>query len=340
MTQSGRQRLAFFATHLGQPAEVHDDHMFKRILQIFGIFLVLVIVIPFGGPWLGLADYRSMAPEPGQRVNLPNGDHVNVYREGSGKSVILIHGRPGTGRMMLPLARALERLGYSAITYDRIGYGHSSRRSSEDPANPTENARDLLLLIEALGLDDPFIVGYSYGGGVALEAARLDPNAFSRLALIASLGDNSERRAPPTGVARLLFSVPMMRWMMGTEFIAARMGKAGIDAMFYPAPADETFLKKSLAGLSMPGVPETMIRERMERYQDFEGYQPEATIACALIIQGVDDKIVPAKGAKVLRDAISGSELHLLYDTGHAVVIQEPGRLADLIASHDEACSD
>ncbi len=314
--------------------------MFKRILQVLGIFLVLVIVVPFIGPWLGLADYRSMAPEPGQRVNLPNGDHVNVYREGSGKPVVLIHGRPGTGRMMLLLARALEPLGYSTITYDRIGYGHSSRRSSEVPANPTANARELLYLIEALRIDDPLIIGYSYGGGVALEAARLDPNAFNRLVLIASLGDNSERIAPPTGVARLLFSVPMMRWMMGTEFIAMRMGKPGITAMFYPAPADETFLKQSFAGLSMPGVPETMIRERTERYQEFDGYQPDATMACTLIIHGVDDKIVPAKGAKVLRDAISGSELQLLSGTGHAVVIQQPERLAELIASHDEACSD
>jgi len=313
--------------------------MFKRILQVLGIFLVLVIVVPFIGPWLGLADYRSMAPEPGQRVNLPNGDHVNVYREGSGKPVVLIHGRPGTGRMMLLLARALEPLGYSTITYDRIGYGHSSRRSSEVPANPTENARDLLRLIETLELDDPYVVAYSYGGGVALEAARLDPNAFSRLTLIASLGDNSERIAPPSGVARLFFSVPMMRWMMGTEFIAMRMGEEGIAAMFYPAPADETFLKQSFAGLSMPGVPGTMIRERMERYHGFDGYRPEATMACTLIIHGVDDKIVPAEGATVLRNAISGSDLRLLNDTGHAVVIQQPGRLAELIASHDEACS-
>lgn len=314
--------------------------MFKRILQVLGILVFLVIVIPFIGPWIGLAGYRSVAPVPGQQVNLPNGNHVNVYREGLGKPVVLIHGRPGTGRMMLPLARALTRLGYSAITYDRIGYGHSSRRSSEVPANPTENARDLLQLIEAMGLDDPLIVAYSYGGGVALEAARLDPNAFSGLTLIASLGDNSERRAPPTGVARLQLSVPMMRWMMGTEFIAMRMGKGANAAMFYPAPADEIFLKQALAGLSMPGVPETMIRERTERYQDFDGYQPEATVACTLILHGVDDKIVPATGAKVLRDTISGSELQLLYDAGHAVVIQEPERLADLIAAHDKACSD
>ncbi len=90
----------------------------------------------------------------------------------------------------------------------------------------------------------------------------------------------------------------------------------------------------------MPGVPETMIRERMERYQEFDGYRPEATMACTLIVQGVDDKIVPAEGATVLRNAISDSELRLLDDTGHALVIQQPDRLAELIARHDEACSD
>jgi len=312
--------------------------MFKRVLKVLGIFLIVVIVVPFIGPWLGLADYRSMAPEPGQRVSLANGNHVNVYRAGSGEPVVLIHGRPGTGRMMLPLARALQRLGYATIAYDRIGYGHSSRRSSEVPANPTANARELLLLIAALELDDPLIVGYSYGGGVALEAARLDPGAFDRLALIASVGDNSERIAPPEGLARLFYSVPMMRWMLGTEFIALRMGKPNIDAMFYPARSDEAVLKQFFAALAMPGVPETMIRERTERYQEFDRYQPEATTACTLIIHGADDEIVPAKGAEVLKNAISGSELQLLNDSGHAVILVQPDRLAELIASHDEAC--
>ena len=313
--------------------------VFKRLLQVVGLLVFLVVVIPFMGPWLGLADYRAMAPEPGERINLSNEEHLTISRAGSGKPLVVVHGYPGTGSMMLPLARALAQDGYSAITYDRNGYGHSSRRSSNVRANPTANAQDLLRLIEALELEDPFIVGYSYGGGVALEANRLDPDAFSKLALIASIGDNSERPDKPKGIGRLFFSVPMMRWMMGTEFIAMRMGQEGNAAMFNPNPGDETFLKQAFAGLSMPGVPETMIRERMERYQGFDGFQPEATTACTLIIHGVDDLVVPAKSAQVLKDAILGSELHLLNNAGHAVVILQPDRLAELIANHDRACS-
>ena len=78
---------------------------------------------------------------------------------------------------------------------------------------------------------------------------------------------------------------------------------------------------------------------RMERYQGFAGYQPEATRACTLIIHGIDDQIVSVSGAEALSNAISGSELRLLSDTGHAVVVTQPERLADMIAAHDRKCA-
>ena len=312
--------------------------MLKRILQVLLLLLILVVVVPFIGPWIGLSDYRANAPSPGQQVDLSDGNHLNIYREGNGRPVVLIHGRPGTGSMLRPLALALKQRGFAPITYDRIGYGHSSRRTLDTPANPTENARELLQLIDALQLDDPYVIGYSYGGGVALEAGRLYPQAFSQLALISSIGDNSERLDLPRGPKRLLFSAPVMRWMMGTEFISMRAGRPGISAMFYPHDGDDAFLRQSFAGLSMPGVPDTFVRELTERYQEFDGFQPEAITACTLIIQGVEDMMVPAKGATVLHEAIQDSELRLLEDTGHAVVIKQPDRLAELLAEHDEKC--
>ena len=312
--------------------------MLKRILQIFLLLLVLVIGVPFVGPWIGLSDYRANAPSPGQQVALSDGNYLNVYRDGIGRPVVLIHGRPGTGSMLRPLALALKQHGFAAITYDRVGYGHSSRRSLDTPANPTENARELLQLIDALQLDDPYVIGYSYGGGVALEAGRLDPHAFSQLALISSIGDNSERADLPQGAERLLFSAPVMRWMMGTEFISMRAGRPGNAMMFYPHDGDDAFLRQAFAGLSMPGVPDTFVRELMERYQGFDGFQPEAISACTLIIQGVEDMMVAAKGATVLNEAIQDSDLRLLEDIGHAVVIEQPDRLAKLLAEHDEKC--
>jgi pimeloyl-ACP methyl ester carboxylesterase len=312
--------------------------LIKRFLQVLLLLVVLVIGVPFIGPWIGLSDYRANAPSPRQQVDLPDGGHLNIYREGIGRPVVLIHGRPGNGRMLRPLALALQQRGFAPITYDRVGYGHSSRRSHDTPANPTENARELLQLIDALQLDDPYVIGYSYGGGVALEAGRLDPRAFSRLALISSIGDNSERVDLPQGLERLLFSAPVMRWMMGTEFVSMRAGRPGNAAMFYPQQGDDVFLKQAFAGLSMPGVPDTFVREATERYQEFDGFQPETMTACTLIIQGVEDMMVPAKGATVLDEAIQDSELRLLDDTGHAAVIEQPDRLAELLAEHDEKC--
>ena len=313
--------------------------MIKRIVLVRGSLILLVVLIPFLGPYVGLADYQSAAPRPGLLITLPNGDQINVYREGSGPPVVLIHGLPGTGSMMLPLARALVEHGYSTVSYDRIGWGYSSQRSEKIAANPTENARDFLRLLETLELQNPLVIGYSYGGGVALEAARLDPNAFSNLVLVASLGDNARRCDPPGRMERLLFSPSVLRWFLGTDFIATRLSEAGVATMFAPEAPDPAFLRETLASMALPGVPETMVRERMERYQGFAGYQPEATSACTLIIHGIDDQIVSASGAEALSNAISGSELRLLSDTGHAVVMTQPERLADMISVHDRKCA-
>lgn len=272
-------------------------------------------------------------------VSLPNGQKINVYREGSGSPIVLIHGLPGTGSMMLPLARALTRHGYSTISYDRIGWGYSSRRSAEIPANPTENARDFLRLLKVLELQNPLVIGYSYGGGVALEAARVDPDAFEKLVLIASLGDNARRRDPPGRIERLLFSPPVMHWFLGTDFIAMRLSESGNESMFAPEAADSAFLRETLASIALPGVPKTMVRESMERYQGFDGYQPDTTTACTLVTHGIDDQIVSVTGAEVLSNAIEGSELRLIQGTGHALVITQPEQIADMIAVHDRNCS-
>ncbi len=90
--------------------------------------------------------------------------------------------------------------------------------------------------------------------------------------------------------------------------------------MFAPEALDPAFLRETLASMALPGVPETMVREDLERYEEFDGYQPEATRACTLIIHGIDDQIVSASEAEALSNAIAGSE-RLLSDTGHALVI-------------------
>ncbi|WP_367105522.1 alpha/beta fold hydrolase [uncultured Psychrobacter sp.] len=94
---------------------------------------------------------------------------VSLYYEvqGSGKPVVLIHGWPLSGRAWESQLFALVEAGYQVITYDRRGFGQSSK--------PWEGydydtlAQDLKALMDELNLQDAAIVGFSMGGG---EVAR------------------------------------------------------------------------------------------------------------------------------------------------------------------------
>src|SRR6202158_3832251 len=103
------------------------------------------------------------------KVGVENSGNIDLYYEdhGTGKPVLLIHGGPLSGRSWEKQVPALLEAGYRVITYDRRGFGESSR-----PALGYEYdtfAHDLRTLAVALDLRDATLVGFSMGGG---EVAR------------------------------------------------------------------------------------------------------------------------------------------------------------------------
>jgi non-heme chloroperoxidase len=66
---------------------------------------------------------------PVVRVGRQNGSGIDLYFEdhGSGQPVMLIHGYPLNGRSWERQERALLEAGYRVISYDRRGFGQSSK---------------------------------------------------------------------------------------------------------------------------------------------------------------------------------------------------------------------
>lgn len=95
-------------------------YVIKSLLALFAV----VIIVPFFGPLLGLADFHKNTHHPGEATQIPN-DTLNVYQTGSGRDVVLVHGQPGSAAMMAPLASTLESAGFRVTRYDRLGWGHS-----------------------------------------------------------------------------------------------------------------------------------------------------------------------------------------------------------------------
>jgi non-heme chloroperoxidase len=102
-------------------------------------------------------------------VGRENSGRIELYYEdhGSGNPVVLIHGWPLSQRSWEKQTRALVDAGHRVISYDRRGFGHSSKPAIGYDYDTF--AGDLRRLISRLALRNVTLVGFSMGGG---EVAR------------------------------------------------------------------------------------------------------------------------------------------------------------------------
>jgi non-heme chloroperoxidase len=98
-------------------------------------------------------------------VGEENHTPIELYYEdhGSGPAVLLVHGWPLDSRSWEPQLHPLLAAGYRVVTYDRRGFGRSSRPTVGYDFNTM--ADDLDVLLTQLDLRDVTIVGFSLGTG-------------------------------------------------------------------------------------------------------------------------------------------------------------------------------
>ena len=101
--------------------------------------------------------YVTVGQENSQPIELYFEDH------GSGQPVVLIHGFPLSGHSWERQEAALLGAGYRVITYDRRGFGASSKPSSGYDYDTFTD--DLKHLLEHLDLQNVVLVGFSMGNG-------------------------------------------------------------------------------------------------------------------------------------------------------------------------------
>jgi non-heme chloroperoxidase len=121
-------------------------------------------------------------------VGNENSTPVELYYEdqGAGQSVVLIHGYPLSGHSWERQTRELLAAGYRVITYDRRGFGQSSKVGSGYDYDTF--AADLNTLLETLDLRDVILVGFSMGTGeLARYVSRYGHERVAKLAFLASL---------------------------------------------------------------------------------------------------------------------------------------------------------
>src|SRR6266699_3538763 len=113
-----------------------------------------------------------------------NGLGFEVWDEGKGTPVVLLHGFPDTSVMWRHQVKALNGAGFRTIAPDMRGRGRSDRPTAVvDYAMPSIVA-DVTGIMDALGIERAHVVGHDWGAAVAWFVGMLAPNRVDHLVAI------------------------------------------------------------------------------------------------------------------------------------------------------------
>ena len=227
-------------------------------------------------------------------VGTENGTSTELYYEdhGSGQPVVLVHGYPLDGNSWERQSRELIAAGYRVITYDRRGFGQSSKVGAGYDYDTF--AADLNAVLNTLDLRDVILVGFSMGTGeVARYLSTYGSARVSKAVFLGSLepfllktGDNPDG-VPQEVFDGLLAAVKDDRYAFFTEFFK---NFYNTDDTLGSRLSDEA-LRASWATASKASAHASVVAQPTW-LTDFRSDIPKIDVP-ALIVHGTADNILP-----------------------------------------------
>ncbi|MEM6906082.1 MAG: alpha/beta hydrolase, partial [Pseudomonadota bacterium] len=128
----------------------------------------LVGCVGTGEPY-DASNAEVLYPPIGKFVTV-DGLKLHYWEAGEGPPLILIHGASGNVRdWTFSIAPELAKE-FRVIAFDRPGFGFSDRQA-EDGWDPGVQARAIQAGAQAIGAENPIVIGHSWGGAVAMSWA-------------------------------------------------------------------------------------------------------------------------------------------------------------------------
>lgn len=124
-------------------------------------------------------------------VEAEDGVRLAFERQGDGPAILLIHGF-GSSRVQNWKSTGwyggLTAAGFSIVAMDCRGHGDSGKPHQESAYGHDRMAQDAVVVMEACGLAQALILGYSMGGFIGLRLLAAHPQRVIRLA-VAGVGE-------------------------------------------------------------------------------------------------------------------------------------------------------
>jgi pimeloyl-ACP methyl ester carboxylesterase len=284
-------------------------------------------------------------------VQLPNGETIGYRESGSGASVlILIHGNMTSSRHLEPLLVNFPPE-FRLIAIDLPGFGNSSYK------NQVSSLRDLSetvrLFADQFHLTRFSLLGWSMGGGVAMQLTSDYPERVKRLILLGSIGvkghqllrkdkDGSPIPGDFLKTREEIASDPIQAAPVLNAFRNRDKGflRKVWDFLIYThnKPADEDYqeyLEDILTQRNYVDIYFAMARFNISHQNNgvVDGTGAVDKIAApTLVIQGDRDLIIPLQTAFEIGSSIgSNAKLVILPNTGHSPLVDSLAKTISVI---------
>jgi pimeloyl-ACP methyl ester carboxylesterase len=257
--------------------------------------------------------------------------------DANGMPVLVHHGSPSSGMLYPKWEQAARAEGVRLISYDRPGYGGSTRHAGRRVGDAAADAR---AIAAALDLDRLATWGLSGGGPHALACAALAPDLVVAAASVAGLMPYAVDRADyfegmgEANVAEfdaLLKGEDAARPQFERDAGAMREGgmegaRQAMETLLSPVDAatfegSGAFMYESMVFGLEPGI-DGWLDDSLAFVADW-GFEPAAIEIPVLLLQGVEDKFVPPSHFRWLAEQIPNAEARLEPAHGHLSILEE-----------------
>ncbi len=168
-----------------------------------------------------------------------DGLRQHVVERGTGPPVVFVHGAYGASQDFAATILDEASARYRCVLWDRPGHGYSDRPAGE--VDPGAQADLLLGVIRELGLEQPLLVGFSYGGAVCLAAALAAPDELRGVVL---LNGPSHPWPDPLDLEYKIAAVPGLGWLLSETLLPPLgdwFGGGAIEEVFAPEEVPPSF---------------------------------------------------------------------------------------------------
>lgn len=264
---------------------------------------------------VGKARERVAEPHlpPARTLDLPRRGTVTARVAEGPAPVLLLHGWALTADVNF--CHLMPHLTRGMVAMDHHGHGRGPRRARR--FSIADSADDQAALLDALGIDEVVVCGYSLGGPIALELARRHPDRVAGLVLQATaLCFDS----PADHVARPLLTAlrPLSRFGVGRtaplRYFADTRKRSPETARLWP------WLCRELVQAHPRAIVDTMLAEYAF---DFRPYAAALSGLPTAVVVTTRDRAVPPRDQRDMARRLDAEVIEIADD--HDVFLADPG---------------